>query len=161
MDSGTRMADTLGSLCDKLTIVKLKQWHTGDPERLKSLENQERQLQEEIDGFVAGAITGAIPPQRLTFAANKIYKQEGNVVADVHGTIGQVYSQLALVNCSLWHEQEKVYDFEAVPAGEKDALVKKLAHLNLERNKCIDEIDRLLRAAVERQDPASTSKRSS
>ena len=27
------MAETLGSLCDKLTIVKLKQWHTDDPAR--------------------------------------------------------------------------------------------------------------------------------
>lgn len=155
------MADTLGSLCDKLTIIKLKQWHAGDTVRLKSLEEQERQLREEIDGFIAAAITGGIPPERLTFAANKIYRKEGNVVADVHGTIGQVFSQLALVNCSLWHEQEKVYDFAAVPAGEKDAIVKKLAHLNLERNKCIDEIDRHFRAAVERRDPASPSNPSS
>jgi len=31
------MAETLGSLCDKLTIVKLKQFHTGDVQRLESL----------------------------------------------------------------------------------------------------------------------------
>jgi len=28
------MAETLGSLCDKLTIVKLKQWHTTDKTRI-------------------------------------------------------------------------------------------------------------------------------
>ena len=47
-----------------------------------------------------------------------------------------------MVNCKLWHEQEKVYDFEKVPSAEKDTVVKQLALLNLERNKCIDQIDR-------------------
>ena len=40
------MAETLGSLCDKLTIVKLKQWHTDDTARTASLAAQERQLSE-------------------------------------------------------------------------------------------------------------------
>ena len=39
------MAETLGSLCDKLTIVKLKQWHSlRAPSRLESLAAQEEQL---------------------------------------------------------------------------------------------------------------------
>ena len=50
-------------------------------------------------------------------------------------------AQLADVNCRLWHEQEKVYEFEKVPAEKKDAVVKELAVLNLERNKCIDSIN--------------------
>lgn len=143
------MAETLGSLCDKLTIIKLKQWHSEDPERLKSLANQERQLQDEINEFVGSAIAGQIAIERLTFASNKIFKKEGNVVADVQGSIGEVFSQLATVNCQLWHEQEKVYEFEKVPASEKDIVVKQLALLNLERNKCIDEIDRQLRTTIE------------
>ena len=39
------MAETLGSLCDKLTIVKLKQYHSEDAARLQSLKQQEQQLQ--------------------------------------------------------------------------------------------------------------------
>ena len=142
------MAETLGSLCDKLTIVKLKQWHTQDGNRLASLEKQELQLREEIDEFLAGAVRGAIPADRLTFAANKVYKQEGNTVPEVVGTLGDVVSRLAHVNCTLWQDQEKVYDFQHVPAGEKDAVVKRLALLNLERTRCIDEIDQFLRHAV-------------
>ena len=142
------MAETLGTLCDKLTIVKLKQWHAEDPARRESLARQERQLQEEIDEFVNAAVAGTIPAHRLTFSANKIYKQEGNAVPDASGTFGQVVSQLALVNCRLWHEQERVYDFASVPVPEKDAVVKSLAHLNLQRTKCIDEIDRLFQAAI-------------
>ena len=136
------MSETLGMLCDKLTIVKLKQYHSEDPVRLESLGMQEKMLQQEIDDFVVRAVCGDIPAGKLTFEANKVYKKEGNTIGDVTGTIGIVFSHLAEVNCRLWHEQEKVYEFEQVPVDEKNKVVKQLAHLNLERNKCIDEIDR-------------------
>ncbi len=113
------MAETLGSLCDKLTIVKLKQFHTQDEERLQSLALQQGQLQAEIDAFVAEALAGRIAPERLLFAANKVFKAAGNTFAPVQGSIGEVFAQLAEVNCQLWHEQEKVYEFETVPAAEK------------------------------------------
>jgi hypothetical protein len=143
------MAETLGSLCDKLTIVKLKQWHSEDAARLQSLDHQEQQLRDEIDEFVAGAVSGAIPAERLTFASNKVYKREGNEVKAITGAVGAVFSQLAVVNCALWHEQEKVYEFERVPSDGKDAVVKQLALLNLQRNECIDRIDRLFKDAIE------------
>src|SRR5665213_1280437 len=135
------MAETLGMLCDKLTIVKLKQYHVEDEERLKSLGEQALQLQGEIDGFITDAISGRIPPDRLTFKANKVYKKEGNETRNVIGEIGILFSELADINCRLWHEVEKGYDIESVPVGEKDKIVKTLAVLNLERNKCIDAID--------------------
>ncbi len=135
------MAETLGMLCDKLTIVKLKQFHTEDKMRLASLDIQCAQLQQEIDEYVADAIAGNILPERMTFAANKVFKSIGNEVADVMGNIGEVFYQLADVNCKLWHEQEKVYEFEKVKADDKDIVVKQLALLNLERNKCIDAIN--------------------
>ncbi len=142
------MAETLGSLCDKLTIVKLKQYHSDDEERLKSLNLQEQQLVEEVDKFLDDAFKGIIPLQKLEFASNKVFKQEGNKVKDVQGKIGEVFSKLAEVNCDLWHEQEKVYDFEAIAAEEKNSVVKKLALLNLERNKCIDKINQSLKEAI-------------
>ena len=85
------MAETLGSLCDKLTIVKLKQWHTENAERLDSLGGQEKQVLQEIDQFVSDAITGRTPIERLTFAANKVYRSEGNPVPQVEGGIGEVF----------------------------------------------------------------------
>ncbi len=142
------MAETLGSLCDKLTIIKLKQWHFEDEIRLNSLAIQEKQLQEEINEFVNAAISGKIPREKLTFASNKVYKEESNLVPDVTGSIGEVFSQLAEVNCKLWHEPEKVYDFENVTSKEKNIVVNQLAVLNLERNKCIDEIDKNLLGTV-------------
>jgi hypothetical protein len=142
------MAETLGSLCDKLTIVKLKEWHNEDPERGVSLGGQARQLCEEIDEFVRAAAGGSVPIERLVFAANKVYKREGNAVAPVAGTIAEIFAKLAWVNCELWHEQEKVYDFAAVPAEQKDAVVKQLAILNLQRNQCIDRIDRAFQTEI-------------
>lgn len=142
------MAETLGSLCDKLTIVKLKQYHTDDETRLKSLKQQEMQLQAEINDFVNNAISGNIPVDRLTFSANKVYKEEGNETRDIAGNIGEVFAELAKVNCDLWHEQEKVYEFDKVEVSQKDLVVKQLALLNLERNKCIDAIDRRFQSMV-------------
>ena len=142
------MAETLGSLCDKLTVVKLKQWHSADQNKLDSLTAQEKQLQQEIDEYVHAAAAGLIPFERLTFTANKVFKQEGNEIAAAQGGIGEVFASLADVNCSLWHEQEKVYEFEKVPLEDKDLVVKRLAHLNLQRTQCIDEIDRQFAAKI-------------
>jgi hypothetical protein len=145
------MAETLGMLCDKLTIVKLKEYHSEDPARLESLAVQARQLQQEIDEYLAMAFSGNIAIDKLTFAANKVYKKEGNEVGDVLGEIGQVFYQLADVNCRLWHEQEKVYEFEIVPNDQKNTVVKNLAVLNLERNQCIDAINNSLKSLVEQK----------
>jgi predicted ester cyclase len=144
------MAETLGTLVDKLTTVRLKLWHTEDPERTRSLTSQERQLEDEINEFVSGAISGEIPIERLTFASNKVYKKEGNIVPDFHGSVGQLVSQLAEVNCRLWHVQEKVYEFEQVPMNEKDEIIKQLAIVNLERNQCIDRLDEEFRNSTEK-----------
>jgi len=121
------MAETLGSLCDKLTIVKLKQYHSNDPEQLESLSGQEKQLQDEINEYIQAALSGQIAIEKLTFAPNKVYKKEGNNVPEVKGNIGEVFARLAEVNCLLWHEQEKVYEFEKVPNEEKNVVVKKLS----------------------------------
>ena len=135
------MAETLGMLCDKLTIAQLKHYHTTDEVRLQSLSTQIKQLQQEIDEYITDSITGKVDPERMVFAANKVFKGEGNQVANVNGNMGEVFYQLANVNCKLWHEQEKVYEFEKVAVNEKDIVVKQLALLNLERNKCIDAIN--------------------
>ena len=142
------MAETLGMLCDKLTIVKLKQYHTEDKQKLVSLESQAQQLQSEIDEYIQNAINGNIAAERLTFSANKVYKKEGNEVPDAANTIAAAFSQLADVNCRLWHEVDKGYDIEKIPDNQKGNLIKKLAVLNLERNNCIDAIDNYFKEII-------------
>lgn len=139
------MAETLGSLCDKLSIVKLKQYHCDQEQKAQSLATQEQQLVTEIDVFLADALAGRTPVERLSFNANKVYKQVGNELCPVpEGSFGEAFAELSKVNCDLWHEQEKVYEFEAVPNDEKNKVVKQLALLNLRRNQCIDAIDKVL-----------------
>lgn len=142
------MAETLGTLCDKLTIVKLKQYHTNDVQRLESLNKQQIRLQQEIDDFVADARSGIIPHEKLIFAANKVYKKEGNEVCQAEGSLGNIMALLSEINCKLWHVQEKVYEFDQIAADKKDTVIKELAVLNLERNNCIDEIDKAFAATV-------------
>ena len=144
------MAETLGTLCDKLATVKLKLWHTEDADRLQSLKAQEKQLADEINEFISEAIAGQIPLERLTFAANKVYKKEGNTVLDFDGSLGEIFAQLAETNCRLWHVQEKVYDFEKIPVDQKDGVIKELAIVNLERNQRIDRLDESFRKLVEK-----------
>ncbi len=144
------MAETLGTLVDKLSIVKLKQFHTEDTDRLASLANQEAQLTSEIDEFVAAAIDGRIPLDRLTFASNKVYKKEGNETREITGTIAEVIASLLDVNAKVWRVQESVYDFESVPPDEKDGVIRQLAILNLERNHAIDALDKAFAALVKK-----------
>jgi hypothetical protein len=142
--------ETLGSLCDKLTIVKLKQWHTEDITRLDSLAKQETQLSNEIDSYLFNAFNGDIPLENLIFSSNKVYKTKGNEIREISGTsIGAVFAELSQVNCNLWHEQEKVYEFEVVPVEQKNVVVKNLAKMNLERNSCIDKIDSLFYSFID------------
>lgn len=94
-------------------------------------------------------MAGRIPVEYLTFAANKVYKKEGNNTADIRGTVAEIFALLAETNCKLWHVQDKVYDFEKIPIAEKDAVVKQLAILNLERTQCTDKLDIQFRALIE------------
>jgi hypothetical protein len=147
-ESGVYMAETLGSLCDKLTIVKLKRYHTQDSTRLESLCNQEKQLCEEIDNYIIDAVEGNVSCEKLVFFSNKVYKKEGNEIHNISGSLSEIFSELAKVNCDLWHEQEKIYEFEKVNPDEKDTVVKRIAVLNLQRTSCIDEIDKKFQKMV-------------
>jgi len=149
------MAETLGSLCDKLTIVRLKQWHSTASGRLESLAQQLGDLEAEIDSFVANAVTGKVPISQLKFDANKVYRKADHTLGEFAGGLGCMVSQLAEVNCALWHQQEKIYDFARVPAAQKNGTIKRLAVLNLERNRCIETIDELFRDKIVAMNPKS------
>lgn len=150
------MAETLGSLCDKLSIVQLKKYHSSDEEKLASLEVQNQQLITEINEFIEDAGSGHIPIERLSFASNKVHKKSYEL-GTFEKTFGALIAQLAQANCDLWHEQEKVYDIEAVPSEAKNVLIGNLAKLNLRRTGCIDNIDRLFQGLMTKARSLTTS----
>jgi hypothetical protein len=138
------VADTLGSLCDKLIITQLKKVHTNDLGRLASIDVRVSVLKEEIDEFLLLAISGKLEANRILVRANKVY-DESKFSVSVHSSgIGEAIESLLVVNLALWKEQEKVYNFEQVPADMKDIVIRDLAQLNLDRNALIEKIDETL-----------------
>ena len=94
------MADTIGSLCDKLSIVTTRMWHAQDTlyeirrmskeqfiqrygerpdevydilKRATDMNIQRNQLMDEIDLFMKDAVTGKIPLDQLTALKHKMY----------------------------------------------------------------------------------------
>lgn len=126
--------ETLGSLVDKLSIVKLKQFHTDDRFKQISLEGQEKILIDEINDYITN------PPDKLCFPANKVYS--GKIVPCIGGTLGELIAELTKINIDLWHAQEKVYDFVNVPVDKKDIVIQDIAALNIQRNHCMEAIDK-------------------
>jgi hypothetical protein len=125
--------ETLGSLVDKLTIIKLKQFHTpfDNTKRFESLDAQERSLIEEIDEYILKNDGRVIP-------ANKVC----DIKVSVFGTPGGLISDLAMTNTKVWHLQEDLYDFSNLPDEKKDYTVINIAKLNIRRTALIEEIDK-------------------
>jgi hypothetical protein len=142
MARGEVMAETFGSLCDKLIVVKLKAYHTkhDDKERLESLSTQEFQLRSELNEYVANAIVGNIPKESLTFQLHKVHTGVTIPVLPVVSIAGS-FSTLVDVNCDIWHLQEKLYNFEKVPADKKNFIVRQISVSNVQRSNCIDALN--------------------
>jgi len=141
--------ETLGSLCDKLIIVKLKMYHTSIENRAKqeSLSCQDLQLREEINEYVNKAISGTLRIDRMVYEPNKVHDGTVNVAIPIVSIAGTI-SVLATVNCDIWHQQEKIYNFAKLPAEQKDEAIHQIAVLNLQRNDCIHQIDKLFKEMV-------------
>jgi hypothetical protein len=139
--------ETLGSLVDKLTIVQLKAYHTTDVKKQKSLLNQDAQLQEEITKYMKDVLYGVIPPDKLVCDPNKVHDGTSSVSIP-QGDLASTISFLAIVNGDIWHQQEKIYNFSKLPVDEKDEAIHQIAILNLQRNDCIHQIDKLFKEMV-------------
>lgn len=134
--------ETLGSLCDKLCVIKLKQNHTDvrDRERQDNLAMQELNLLYEIADYFKDAVSGKIPKEKLSVKSNKIHTGTDMPGIDF-SNMGILVSMLAQINCEIWHLQEKLYNFSVIPAEEKDAVVEAITKENLKRGRCVEGID--------------------
>jgi len=141
--------ETLGSLIDKLTIVNLKQLHTHDEWKRTTLKIHSRQLVTEINEYISDVLSGQIPREFLYQPSHKVHigtKSPSCLCV----SMGEAISQLTTANNGVWHMQEKVYDFRNVPTEQKDEVIEQLAVFNLQRTKCIDEIDRMFKEMIGR-----------
>lgn len=138
--------ETLGSLIDKLTVMELKIWHHPDRAKTNLLE-QKKKLCDEIDKYIVGATVGKIGTDDLTFDSNKVYDTK-IPLPNFRGGIGELSASLCAINCEIWHRVDQSYHVENLSQQKLADLVKQLAVLNLQRNKCIDAINTQFKGQV-------------
>lgn len=148
------MAETLGSLIDKLTIKDIREFHIDQmiasqdakfPRKdLKAkravLLRQKNALKAEIDEFVrsAAARGSAVKDEKL-----KLY----NAVKDIGriprtDRLAEAISGLAMKNLQLWHLEDEARRAD-VTLGYIGGVKKKIDLVNQQRNDYIDRIDEL------------------
>ena len=153
------MAETLGSLVDKLTIKEIREFHINEMIRahdvkfsrsqlvskLKVLHKQKDGLIGEINCLLAQALkTGtAVRDEKL-----KLY----NAVTDIGRippthSLGEAISGLAGKNLELWHLEDEARRKD-VTLAYIGGIKKKIDLANQQRNDYIDKIDELFNGSI-------------
>lgn len=144
------MAETLGSLIDKLTIKNirldnLRKEGKKSRKKMNIVQSQRRRLIEEMDQFLAQALKGKV---KLKDEKVKLYRQS-RVGEKISGALGALVDSLCQKNMQLWHLED-----EARRSDVSDAYIgrikRKIDIANLSRNDLIDRIDELLERKVKK-----------
>ena len=153
------MAETLGSLIDKLSIKNLRYWHldedsqardSSDPQKqelmdkMELVDRQRKELLEEIDVFLSSALAGEV---RIRDEKVKLYKNLNVTSADDVNHLGEAVSKLAMSNIKLWHLEDEVRR-EDLPDTDIVKTKRKIDTNNQERNNFMDKIDEILENSV-------------
>ena len=149
------MAETLGSLIDKLSIKNLRYWHldedaqakdVSDPQKeeltakMKLVDRQRKELLEEIDGFLEAAFAGKV---RIRDEKVKLYKNLNVVSSEDLNHLGETVSKLAMSNIKLWHLEDEVRR-EDLPDTDIVKIKRTIDTNNQERNNFMDKVDEIL-----------------
>jgi len=149
------MAETLGSLIDKLSIKNLRYWHldedsqardSSDPQKqelmdkMELVDRQRKELLEEIDVFLSSALAGEV---RIRDEKVKLYKNLNVTSADDVNHLGEAVSKLAMSNIKLWHLEDEVRR-EDLPDTDIVKTKRKIDTNNQERNNFMDKVDEIL-----------------
>ena len=149
------MAETLGSLIDKLSIKNLRYWHldedsqardSSDPQKqelmdkMELVDRQRKELLEEIDVFLSSALAGEV---RIRDEKVKLYKNLNVTSADNINHLGEAVSKLAMSNIKLWHLEDEVRR-EDLPDTDIVKTKRKIDTNNQERNNFMDKVDEIL-----------------
>ena len=149
------MAETLGSLVDKLSIKNLRVWHIGEAlescsvsglqeaelRAKKELAEEQRDgLIEEINGFLKLALEGKI---KIRDQKMKLYQNLNVENVDGLDGLGAAISQLAVRNIRLWHLEDEVRRPDIADSKIADCK-RQIDTNNQERNDLIDKVDQIL-----------------
>ena len=152
------MAETLGSLVDKLSIKNLRIWHldealeqknTSDYEELQAkrdLADKQRQaLVNEINDFLVSAFQGevCIRDEKI-----KLYANTNVSSSDSIKKLGEAVSELAFRNIKLWHCEDEVRRTDLADV-EIVKIKRSIDTTNQERNDLMDKVDEILQIESE------------
>ncbi len=150
------MAETLGSLVDKLSIKNLRIWHLeealekdSDSEELKAkcdlADKQRQNLVQEINGFLVAALQGevCIRDEKI-----KMYTNTNVSSSDSVKKLGEAVSELAFRNIKLWHCEDEVRRTDLADS-EIVNIKRRIDTTNQERNDLMDKVDEILQAESE------------
>jgi hypothetical protein len=144
------LAETLGSLVDKLTIKNIRLQNSRKEKRkskkkIDIVESQRRDLIDEIDQFLAQALKGKV---KLRDEKVKLYKQP-QAQEKISRALGALVDRLCQRNLQLWHLED-----EARRSDVSDAFIgrikRKIDIANQSRNDLIDRIDELLEKKIKK-----------
>ncbi|OGW15999.1 MAG: hypothetical protein A3K09_06370 [Nitrospinae bacterium RIFCSPLOWO2_12_FULL_47_7] len=150
------MAETLGSLVDKISIKNLRLWHldemieadgkdTGQLKEKRDLvARQQQDLANEIDAFLIAAYQGKV---KIRDEKVKLYQNRNVAASDGITSMGQAVSELSSRNIRLWHLEDRVRRTDLTDA-EIVACKKQIDTSNQERNDLMDKIDEILEKQV-------------
>ena len=150
------MAETLGSLIDKLSIKSIREFYLEKmlasrktakeaKAKLALLKKQKRLLLKEVESFIAEAIKGGI---QLKDEKLKLYNKprlRGKI--GKIGKLSQAIDALARKNMQLWGLEDEARR-EDVPLSQIGKTKRKIDFANQQRNDLIDKIDDILERRV-------------
>lgn len=132
------MAETLGSLIDKLAIKNIRLQYLKNRRKKKIVAQQCEDLIAEIDGFVKAALRGKV---KLKEEKLKLYNPPLKKVKT--NSLAKLLDNLVRRNLQLWQLEDKVREKNTTLA-EIGRIKKKIDIANQQRNDLIDGIDQLL-----------------
>ena len=146
------MAETLGSLVDKLSIKEIRRWHLDHARKstrvkqiLKIVHNQVADLEKEIDWFLSEAVKGQV---RLRDEKLKMYNPR--IKKYLSSSLGNLTRALCEKNLQLWHLEDDVRQ-QGINDHQVAIVKRRIDVANQERNDLIDEIDLQLEKALKRK----------
>jgi len=156
------MAETLGSLVDKLTIKSIREFHLKEILKLKKPKFPKKQVKhklsmlkkqkvlffKEIDQFISLASSGKI---HLREEKLKLYNrpQDMGKIGKI-STIPKAIDALARKNLELWHLEDEARRND-VSLSYIGKIKKKIDLANQQRNDLIDKLDELLETKVKKR----------
>ncbi len=149
------MAETLGSLVDKLSIKNLRIWHLDEALEQKNESNsaelkakrdladkQRQNLVTEINDFLVAALKGevCIRDEKI-----KMYTNTNVSSSDSIKKLGEAVSELAFRNIKLWHCEDEVRRTD-LEDSEIVKIKRRIDSTNQERNDLMDKVDEILQS---------------